>query len=313
MIEIDIDAASARLDGVAHRTPVMTSSRLDALAGTQLFFKCENLQRAGAFKFRGAYNAVSRAQEAGAGGVVAFSSGNHAQAISLAAQLAGVPATIVMPEDAPRIKRAATEGYGARVVDYDRYTQDRVRIAREIAEREGAVLIPPFDHPDVVAGQSTVGRELCEQVPDLDVVVTPLGGGGLTSGVALAAHAHRREVAIIGVEPETGNDAQRSLAEGRIVSIDVPRTIADGVQTTALSPLTFVLMRREGVEARTVSEEQIVQAMRLIAHNLKLVVEPTAALGLACVLDSPDLAGQRAGIVLSGGNVDIDRYAALLG
>ncbi|ROZ64399.1 threo-3-hydroxy-L-aspartate ammonia-lyase [Kocuria soli] len=310
---IDVDGAAARLRRIAHRTPVMTSTRLNEWAGAEVFFKCENFQRAGAFKFRGAYNAVTRAKEAGARGVVAFSSGNHAQAVALAGRLNHVPTTIVMPTDAPAVKRAATEGYGARVVEYDRYTQNRTSVAEDIAREQDAALIPPFDHPDVVAGQATVGRELCEEIPDLDVIVTPLGGGGLTSGVALAAHAHDPNIQIIGVEPEAGDDARRSLEQGRIVSIEVPRTIADGAQTVALAPLTFGILQRENVQVSTASDEQLVEAMRAMAQSMKVIVEPTAALGLAWVLNSEELAGRRVGVVLSGGNVDLRRFAELIG
>jgi threonine dehydratase len=310
----DVVAAAARLDGVAHRTPVLTSRTADAMSGARLFFKCENLQRAGAFKFRGAYNAIAALPDARRrAGVVAYSSGNHAQAIAYAASLLKVPAVIVMPADAPASKVAATRGYGGEVVHYDRYTEDREAIGRRIAAERGLTLIPPYDHRDVIAGQGTAARELLEEVDGLDVLVACLGGGGLTGGCALAAEGMAPSCEVWGVEPEAGNDAQRSLAEGRIVHIDVPRTIADGAQTQHLGELTFAILRRRGVKVATVPDDALARTMRFFAERMKLVVEPTGALAAAAVLGGAiPVAGRRVGVIVSGGNVDVARYAALL-
>jgi threonine dehydratase len=310
----DVVAAAARLDGVAHRTPVLTSRTADAMSGARLFFKCENLQRAGAFKFRGAYNAIAALPDARRrAGVVAYSSGNHAQAIAYAASLLKVPAVIVMPADAPASKVAATRGYGGEVVHYDRYTEDREAIGRRIAAERGLTLIPPYDHRDVIAGQGTAARELLEEVDGLDVLVACLGGGGLTGGCALAAEGTAPSCEVWGVEPEAGNDAQRSLAEGRIVHIDVPRTIADGAQTQHLGELTFAILRRRGVKVATVPDDALARTMRFFAERMKLVVEPTGALAAAAVLGGAiPVAGRRVGVIVSGGNVDVARYAALL-
>ncbi len=310
----DVVAAAARLAGVAHRTPVLTSRTANAATGASLYFKCEALQRGGAFKFRGAYNAIAALPEAQRRtGVVAYSSGNHAQAIAYAASLLGVPATIVMPADAPAAKLAATRGYGGTVVLYDRYTDDREAIGRRIAEEQGLSLIPPYDHREVIAGQGTAALELFEEVGPLDVLVACLGGGGLTAGSVLAADGAAPGCAVWGAEPEAGDDGRRSLAEGRIVHIEVPKTIADGAQTQHLGDLTFAILRRGAAGIVTASDAQLVQAMRFFAERMKLVVEPTGALAAAAVFSGAiPVKGLRVGVILSGGNVDVARYAALL-
>jgi threonine dehydratase len=309
----DVRAAAARIAGQAHRTPVLRSSRVDAELGAAVVFKCENLQRVGAFKFRGALNALARftAQQRRAG-VVAYSSGNHAQAIALAARILEIPATIVMPHDAPATKVAATVGYGAEVVRYDRFTEDREAVGAALAERGGLTLVPPYDHPDVLAGQGTAALELFTEVGHLDALFVPLGGGGLLSGTLLAAEALAPGCRVYGVEPEAGDDGRRSLAAGEIVRIDVPATIADGAQTTHLGAHTFSIIQRRVTAIRTASDTEIVAAMRVFAATMKLVVEPTGCLGLAAARAAGDLAGQRVGVIVSGGNVDLDRYAALL-
>lgn len=272
----DVAAAAARLQGHAHRTPVMTSSTLDDALGAQVFFKCENLQRMGAFKFRGAFNALSRFDATQRrNGVVTFSSGNHAQAIALSARMLGIPATIVMPQDAPAAKMAATRGYGGNVVTYDRYTEDREQIGRELAEKHGLTLIPPYDHADVIAGQGTAAKELFDEVGPLDAVFAPLGGGGLLSGTALATRALSPQAKLYGVEPEAGNDGQQSFRSGAIVHIDTPRTIADGAQTQHLGNLTFQILRRDVDDILTATDAELVDSMRFFATRMKLIVEPT--------------------------------------
>lgn len=310
----DVAAAAARLRGVAHRTPVLRSRLLDEQAGVQFFFKCENFQRMGAFKFRGGYNALACFDEGQRrAGVVAFSSGNHAQAIALAARLLGMPATIVMPEDAPASKMAATRGYGATVVLYDRYREDREAIGRDLAARHGLTLIPPFDHPHVIAGQGTAAMELIEEVGPLDVLFTPLGGGGLLSGSLLAARALAPACRVFGVEPAAGNDGQQSLRAGRIIHIDTPRTLADGAQTQALGQITFPIIQREVEDVFTASDDELVEAMGLLAARMKIVVEPTGCLGFAAARrEAGRFPGARVGIVLSGGNIDLPRYGSLL-
>jgi threonine dehydratase len=310
----DVVAAAARLDGFAHRTPVLRSRFADALLGAEVVFKCENLQRSGAFKFRGAYSALSRFTDAQRrAGVVAFSSGNHAQAIALAAQLLGMPATIVMPHDSPAIKLAATRGYGAEVVSYDRFTEDREAIGRRLAGDRGMTLIPPFDHPDVIAGQGTATKELLEEVGTLDYLFAPMGGGGLISGAALAARALAPHCQIYAVEPEAGNDGQQSFRSGSIVHIATPRTIADGAQTQHLGELTFAIVRRELADVLTASDAQLVEAMRWFAERMKIVVEPTGCLGFAAARHAGlPIRGKRVGVILSGGNIDVARYAELL-
>lgn len=310
----DVVAASERIAGVAHRTPVMTSRTADSELGAQVFFKCENLQRMGAFKFRGAYNALAKFDDAQRrAGVVAFSSGNHAQGIALSAQLAGIPATIIMPHDAPPSKIAATRGYGADVVLYDRYTQDREQIGRDLAQQRGMTLIPPYDHFDVIAGQGTAAKELFEEIGQLDALFVCLGGGGLLSGSALSTRALSPATKLYGVEPEAGNDGQQSFRSGSIVHIDTPKTIADGAQTQHLGNLTFPIIRRDVDDILTVSDAQLRAEMRFFAARMKLVVEPTGCLGLAAARAMKEqLQGQRVGIIISGGNVDVARYAELL-
>lgn len=310
----DVCAAARRLEGHAHRTPVLRSRTADALLGAELFFKCENLQRAGAFKFRGAFNALSKFDAAQRrAGVVAFSSGNHAQAVALAGRVLGIPATILMPNDAPQAKVAATQGYGAEVIRFDRYREDREALARDLSQRRGLTLIPPYDHADVIAGQGTATLELIEEVGALDDLFVCLGGGGLLSGTALAARALAPACRLHGVEPEAGNDAQQSLARGEIVHIATPQTIADGAQTQHLGELTFAIIRREVNDIVTVTDAQLVQAMRFFAERMKLVVEPTGCLAFAgaCHAGLP-LAGRRVGVIVSGGNVDRQRYAGLI-
>ncbi len=310
----DVVAAANRIAGHARRTPMLTSRLLDERTGAAVFLKAENLQRVGAFKFRGACNALSRFTGAQRrAGVVTYSSGNHAQAVALAAQLLQIPATIVMPHDAPATKVAATRAYGAHIVGYDRYTQDRTEIGSALAADHGLTLIPPYDHPDVIAGQGTATKELLEETGSLDTLLVPLGGGGLLSGAALSARALSPECTLIGVEPEAGNDGQQSLRTGSVVHIETPRTIADGAQTQHLGRLTFGIISREVADVRTVTDAELVETMRFLASRMKLVVEPTGCLGLAALLQDPAaFAGQRVGVVLSGGNIDLDRYAALL-
>ena len=315
----DIAAAAQRLAGIAHRTPVIRSSTADAISGAQLHFKCENLQRMGAFKFRGAYNALSRFTPVQRrSGVVAFSSGNHAQAVALAGRLLGIPAVIVMPSDAPAAKLAATRGYlagqpGSEVLLYDRFTEDREAIAAKLAGERGMTLIPPYDHPDVMAGQGTAAMELIEQAGPLDALVVCVGGGGLVSGCAVAAHHLAPGIVVHGVEPEAGNDTQLSLARGEIVHIETPKTIADGAQTQHSGRRTFPVIQALVSGIVTVSDAQLVEAMRFFASRMKLVVEPTGCLAAAAVLSKVlDLKGQRVGVIVSGGNVDVARYAQLL-
>ena len=304
----EVEAAAERLRGVAHRTPVITSRTLDGIAGAQVFLKAENLQRGGAFKFRGAYNAIaSLPDEQRARGVAAFSSGNHAQAVALASSLLGVPAVILMPEDAPTTKLAATRGYGAEVVVYDRYTQDREALGRALAEERGLTLVPPFDHEAVMAGQGTVALEVLEDVPDLDVLVTPVGGGGLISGCAVAAEG--REV--WGVEPAAADDARQSLERGERVTIDVPRTVADGLQTTSVGEKPFEVMREKVAGIVTVTDAELVEAMHFLFERLKLVVEPSGAAADAAVMTGK-VAGRRVAAVVSGGNVGAERFAGLI-
>ena len=310
----DVRAAAERLRGVAHRTPVVTSATLDERTGARVFLKAENLQRIGAFKFRGAYNTVAQlTPEQRRGGVVAFSSGNHAQGVALAAKLLGVPATIVMPEDAPAAKLAATRGYGAEVVTYDRARMNRAELAASLADERGATLVPPYDHPHIIAGQGTVALELIEDTGPLDVLLVCLGGGGLLAGCTLAAVETSPGVRIYGVEPEAGDDWVRSWREDRIVSIPVPQTIADGQQTQAPGELTWPIVRRHAAGVVTVSDDEIRAAMRFAFERLKLVLEPSGASALAALLFAKvDLRGARAGVTLSGGNVDPATFAACI-
>ncbi|KAA6173229.1 threo-3-hydroxy-L-aspartate ammonia-lyase [Pseudomonas veronii] len=310
----DVIAAAERLEGFAHRTPVFTSRTLDAETGAQVFIKCENLQRGGSFKFRGAFNALSQFDpQQRKAGVVAFSSGNHAQGIALAAGLLGIPATLVMPTDAPAAKVAATRGYGASVVLYDRFSEDREQIGRTLAAEHGLTLIPPYDHPDVLAGQGTAAKELLEFTGPLDALFVGLGGGGMLSGTALSTRALAPDCLLYGVEPETGNDGQRSFRSGSIVHIDTPATIADGAQTQHLGNCTFPIIRDKVDDILTVTDTQLVAEMKFFMQRMKMVVEPTGCLGLAALRQlGKRFKGQRVGIIVTGGNVDIERYAALL-
>jgi threo-3-hydroxy-L-aspartate ammonia-lyase len=310
----DVRLAAARIAGVAHRTPVLTSRTADAATGGNLYFKAESLQRAGAFKFRGAYNAIAALEpNARKRGVIAFSSGNHAQAIAYAAALQGAPSTIVMPTDAPAIKVAATKAYGANVVFYDRYAEDRIAIGRRISEETGGALVPPYDHPDVIAGQGTAAMELIEEAGPLDMLVTPLGGGGLLAGSALAVRALSPGCAIVGVEPEAGNDGQQSLAKGEVVSIPIPKSIADGALTPSLGDHNFPIIRANVEKIVTVTDAQLVSTLRFFAERMKIVVEPTGCLAAAAALEGVlDCRGKRVGIVLSGGNVDLAALAGFL-
>jgi threonine dehydratase len=307
----DVMAAAERIADRAHHTPVFTSRLIDEQIGAHVLFKCENLQRAGAFKFRGAFNTLSQLdEEQRHKGVVAFSSGNHAQAVALAARDLGIPATIVMPYDAPESKLAATKAYGATVVSYDRYAADREKIAFDLAEEHGLALVPPFDHPHVIAGQGTAAKELFDEVGELDALFVPLGGGGLLSGTILAAQALSPRCRVYGVEPSAGDDGQRSLREGRRVRIDTPRTIADGAQTQELGDYTFEIIRSGVTDIRTVPDSDLVAAMRDLATYLKILVEPTGALGFAGL--RADGETDRIGVIISGGNVSADRFAALM-
>jgi threonine dehydratase len=310
----DVRAAAQRLRGVASRTPVFTSRTLDERFGGRAFLKAESLQRIGAFKFRGAYNTIAQFDDAQrAAGVVAFSSGNHAQGVALAAKLLDVPATIIMPDDAPAAKLAATRGYGATVVTYDRMTMNRAEVAASIAAERGGTLLPPYDHPHVIAGQGTVALELLEETGPLDVLLVPLGGGGLLAGCCLASAALSPGVRVYGVEPAAGDDWERSWDAGEIVEIPVPQTIADGQQTQAPGKLTWPIVRRLGAGVVTVTDDQIRAAMRFAFERLKLVLEPSGATALAALLEEKiDVRGARVGVVLSGGNVDPATFAACI-
>ena len=310
----DVVQAAGRIAGVANRTPVLTSRTVDEAFGAQVFFKCENMQRMGAFKFRGAYNALMKfTPEQRRAGVVAFSSGNHAQAIALSAKLLGIPATIVMPQDAPAAKVAATRGYGGNVVLYDRYTQDREQIGRDLAGKHGLTLIPPYDHPDVIAGQGTAAKELFEETGPLDAFFVCLGGGGLLSGSALATRALSPDCRLYGVEPEAGNDGQQSFRKGEIVHIATPQTIADGAQTQHLGNITFPIIRRDVDDILTATDDELVQCMRFFAERMKIVVEPTGCLGFAAALRMKDeLRGKKIGILVSGGNIDLAKLSGFL-
>ncbi len=311
----DIEAASVRLAGQSHRTPVLTSRTVDERAGALVFFKCESFQRTGSFKFRGAYNALSLLpDEQKERGVVTYSSGNHAGAVALAGRLLGVPATIVMPEDAPEVKLAATRGYGAEVVTYDRFEERREEVGGAIARERGLALVPPYDHPDVVAGQGTAAKELFEEVGELDLLLVCCGGGGLLSGSAVSARALSPGCRVVGVEPENADDATRSFRTGRLHEIENPDTIADGVRTPSLGEVTFPLVLRHVDEMVTVSEDGILRSMRLIWERMKIVVEPTGALSAAALLEGVVKAepGSRVGVIVSGGNVELGRAAAML-
>jgi threonine dehydratase len=310
----DVEIAAGRLQGVAHRTPALTSRTANERTRANLVFKPENLQRMGAFKFRGGYNAIAALSPAQKkAGVVSFSSGNHAQAIAYAGRLLGVPTTIIMPLDAPAAKVAATRGYGAEVITYDRYTQDRLAIGAELAQTRGLALIPPYDHPDVIAGQGTAAKELIEDAGPLDMLLVCLGGGGLLAGCALAAKALNPTCRVFGVEPEAGNDGQQSLRSGKIVKIAVPKTIADGAQTPFLGDYTFPIIQALVEDIVTVSDEALVSAMRFFAERMKLVVEPTGCLAAAAAFTGAvPVEGKRVGVIISGGNVDLGSFARFL-
>ena len=310
----DVLSAANRLQGVAHKTPVLQSRTLNAQMQAQVFIKCENFQRMGAFKFRGGYNALAKLdavqQQAG---VVAYSSGNHAQAVALSAGILGMPATIFMPHDAAPSKLAATQGYGAKVIGYDRYSEDASALAAKLAQEQGMTFIPPFDHPDVLSGQGTAALELFEEVGELDALFVCLGGGGLLSGSALSAQAKSPLCKIYGVEPEAGNDVQQSFRQGERVRIPTPVTIADGAQTPMVGAITFDLIKGLVDDIHTVSDAQLIEVMRFYAERMKMIVEPTGCLSLAAALQARDtLKGQRVGVIISGGNIDLARFAQLL-
>jgi threonine dehydratase len=309
----DVIEASAVLAGKAHRTPVLTSRTVDRLTGARVFFKCENLQRGGAFKFRGAYNALAHlAADKKHKGVVAYSSGNHAQAVALAGQLLGMPAVIVMPADAPSVKIDATRGYGAEVVLYDRDRDDRETITSALAQERGLTPIPPFDHPHVVAGQGTAAKELIEETGPLDVLLVPCGGGGLLSGCAIASRALSRDAAVIGVEPALGDDVLRSFRARSIQRVHNPATIADGARTSAPGEITFPLILHYVSDMLTVDDNELLRAMWYLWERLKIIVEPTGALAAAALLEKKlEVRGKRVGVVLSGGNADLKRLCAL--
>lgn len=311
----DVRDAAAQIKGVAHRTPVLRSRTLDRLVGAEVLLKCENFQRVGAFKFRGAYNAASRlAPEQVVRGIAAYSSGNHAQAVALAAKELGTTAVILMPEDTPRSKLDATAGYGAEVVTYDRYTGDRVAIGEALAADRGLALIPPYEHPHVIAGQGTAALELIEEAGELDALVAPVGGGGLMAGSAIVAKGMRDRIQVIGVEPEAGDDTKRSLEAGRRVSIPVPRTIADGQAADIPGELTFSVNRRLVDGIALVTDDQIRDAMRFAFERLKIVIEPSGATGLAALLAGrTDPLPRRVGVIISGGNIGAQRFAELCG
>jgi len=311
----DVQRAAERLAGVAHRTPIFTSRTVNRLTGFEVFFKAENMQRAGAFKFRGAYNTLSQlTDDEKQRGVVAYSSGNHAQGVAYAAKLLGIPATIVMPTDAPKLKLAATRGYGANVVFHNRQTEDRAQIAADIARKTGAVIIPPFDHPHIMAGQGTAGLELMQDVPDLDVLLTPVGGGGLLSGCAMAAKGINPDVRVFGVETERSNDWWQSLRAGERIKIDPPDTIADGMRTQQPGEFTFAVVRALVEDILLVSEQDVMDAMKVLLMRLKILAEPTGAVAPAAVLTGKLNAspGAKVGVVISGGNVDPDLLAKIL-
>ena len=309
----DVAAAAQRLDGVTHRTPVMTSRTVDERTGAEVLFKCENFQRTGAFKLRGGYNAIAQlSSDEKERGVITYSSGNHAQAIALGGRMLGVDATIVMPENAPQVKLDATRGYGAEIVTYDPNTTTRETLGQQIAEEQGLTLIPPYDHPDVVAGQGTVGDELFDQAGPLDRLLVCCGGGGLLSGCALAARHHAPDCTVIGVEPAAGDDATRSFRSGELQTVENPDTVADGARTPYLGDVTFPLVLEHVDDMVTVPDDALVRAMHLLWERMKMVVEPTGALGTAALLDGAVSAeGERVGVVVSGGNVDLSRAATL--
>lgn len=310
----DVTEAHQRILPYLNKTPVLTSRTINELTGAQFYFKCENFQRMGAFKFRGAMNALSQfTAEQRKNGVVTFSSGNHAQAIALSAKLLGIPATIIMPEDAPKAKMEATKGYRGRVITYNRYTEDREEIGQQLAQKEGLTLIPPYDHPHIIAGQGTAAKELFDEVGALDMLFVPLGGGGLLSGSLLSTKALSPDCKIFGVEPLGGNDGQQSLRKGEIIHIDTPKTIADGAQTQHLGNYTFEIIRNHVNDILTATDEELILAMQFYAQRMKIIVEPTGCLSLAAARQFGDkLKGKKIGIIISGGNVDIAQYGLFL-
>ena len=303
----DVAAAHERIKPFAKRTPVLTSSTIDALTGAKVHFKCENFQRMGAFKFRGAYNALSQlSPEQKRKGVVAFSSGNHAQAVALSGKLLGVPATIVMPTDAPKVKLEATRGYGAEVVMYNASNEDRQKIAEKLAAERGLTVIPPFDHPHILAGQGTAAKELIEETGPLDILMVPCGGGGLLSGCSIAAKHLSPKCRVIGVEPAAGDDGLRAFRSGKLETIKLPETIADGARTTSLGKITFALIQKHVDDFLTVTDEELVKWMFFLWERMKIVVEPTGALAASALLQGKiDAKGRKVGVVISGGNVDL--------
>ena len=311
VVYADVADAAGRLAGIARQTPVFTSATIDSRCDARVFFKCENFQRMGAFKFRGAYNALSKLDAAQQrAGVVAFSSGNHAQAVALAGRLLGIRATIVMPANAPAVKLEATRGYGAEVVTYDPKTENRELIARDLATRQGLTVIPPFDHPDIVAGQGTAAKELIEEAGPLDFLLVPCGGGGLISGCAIAANHLSPGVKVIGVEPAAGDDVTRSFASGTLQSVQNPDTIADGARTSSAGVVTFPLILQHVHAMTTVTDEELLRAMFYVWERMKIVVEPTGALGISALFERKiDARGKRVGIIVSGGNVDLKAMA----
>jgi threo-3-hydroxy-L-aspartate ammonia-lyase len=310
----DVESAARQIADAAHRTLVATSRTVDERTGANVFFKCESLQRGGAFKFRGAYNALSRLDpDTRRRGVVTFSSGNHAQAIALAGQLLGIPRVIVMPSDAPPVKRRATEGYGGEVVSYDRDREDREAIGRRLASERGLTLIPPFDHPHIIAGQGTAARELFEEAGALDYLFVPCGGGGLLSGSAIAARAMAPGCKVIGVEPSAGDDAVRSFRTKTLQTVHNPKTVADGARTPSLGALTFPLVLQHVTDVVSVDDPTLLRTMFYLWERLKLVVEPTGALGAAAALEgATSIRGARVGVILSGGNVDLTQIGQWL-
>lgn len=310
----DVAAASHRINEYAHKTPVLTSRTVNDMLGAEVYFKCENFQRMGAFKFRGAMNALLQFNDQQRkAGVVTFSSGNHAQAIALAAQILGIPATILMPEDSPEAKIAATKGYQGKVIFFDRYKDDRQQLCRDLAEKQGMTVIPPYDHPHIIAGQGTAAKELFEEVGELDAIFASFGGGGLLSGTALAARHLSPDCKIYGVEPEAGNDGQQSFRSGKIVRIDTPKTIADGAQTSYIGELNFALIQRLVDDVLTATDDELISCMRFFAERMKMVVEPTGCLGFAAARNmKAQLAGKRVGIIISGGNVDLGNFGGYL-
>lgn len=311
---VDIQAAAARLNGVAHRTPILTSATLNAMLGCEVFMKAENFQRMGAFKFRGGYNAINALTDAErARGVLAFSSGNHAQAVALAAQLHGCKAAILMPLDAPRAKLDATRGYGAAVITYDRYTEDRGALAKRYSDERNAVLIAPYDYLPVMAGQGTCGLEIAEEIADLDALIVCTGGGGFLSGCTIAAKAIQPNIQMFGAEPAAGNDVQQSLRSGRVVSIDVPKTICDGQQTQAVGDHPWEVIRTQVTDILTTPDATVVDAMRFAFERMKIVLEPSGACALAALMANVErFKGKRVAVTLSGGNIDFARFATLL-